>query len=128
VIVALTKGVDPSDSLVLREKETLFSLPPFARIATSSKRREAAVKELRPDFCFVDIRGSIDARLSHLDRGDIDGVVIAEAALIRLGWTHRNRLRLEVETAPLQGKLAILIREGDDEMKHLFAPLHGCAT
>lgn len=122
-IIAITKGVDPSDSLVFREGEDLHSLPSGSIIATSSLRREEAVKSLRPDFQFQDIRGNIGQRLEKLEEKKVDGVVIAEAALIRLNLEHLNRIKLSVETTPLQGKLAILARDDDKEMKSLFSCL-----
>jgi len=120
-LVALTAGKDPADSLVLREKETLSGLKRGASIGVSSQRREQALRALRLDWVFVDVRGSIDRRLWLLDTGAIDGLVVAEAALIRLQYTHRNRMRLPGPSAPLQGRLAVLAREDDEEMKQLFA-------
>ncbi len=113
-IVALTKGLDSSDVLVYQE------LPFEARIATSSLRREHNIRAWRPDLRCVDIRGTIEERLSLLDSGQVDGVVMAEAALIRLELTHRQRLKIPGETAPLQGKLAIIVLETDIEMESLF--------
>jgi len=112
VIAAITEGVDRSDSLVLRDGETL---QPGMKIGCSSERREAAARQLEPKLTFHDIRGVIEQRLSLLNSG-LDGVVIAEAALVRLGLTHLNRLRLPGETTPLQGLLAVLARADDDEM------------
>ncbi|HSW73388.1 MAG TPA: hydroxymethylbilane synthase [Chlamydiales bacterium] len=122
-VVAITKGVDPSDSLVMRVGETLSTLPLGAIIATSSKRREENVNMLRSDFRFIDLRGKIHDRLKHLENKAADGVVIAEAAIIRLKLTHLNRIRIPGETAPLQGKLAILARKEDREMQEVFALL-----
>jgi hydroxymethylbilane synthase len=122
-IVALTQGVDPSDSLVMPEGKSLTSLPKGARIGVSSLRREKKIQELRADFVGIDIRGTIDARLEILNSGKIDALIVAEAALIRLGLNHLNRLKLEGETAPLQGKLAILARSDDLEMEELFSLL-----
>lgn len=120
ILVALTLGIDPGDVLVLRNKETLDSLRSGAIVATSSKRREEAVRQLRADLCFVDLRGTIEERLSKLESGQADGVVVAEAALIRLGITALNRVRLPGSTAQHQGQLAIVAREGDVEMQRLF--------
>ncbi len=117
ILGALTKGVDSSDALVLREGE---QLPEKGVVATSSERREEAVRELFPKARFVDIRGTIQERLAKLTSHEVDGVVIAEAALIRLELTHLNRLRLPGETAPLQGKLALIIREDDQELRELL--------
>ncbi len=120
-IVALTRGIDASDALVLREGETIENLSFAARIGTSSFRREKAIHALRSDLCCIEIRGSIERRLFLLDSGVVDGLVIAEAALIRLQLTQRNRIKLSGETAPLQGKLAVLARVDDEEMKQLFS-------
>lgn len=122
-IVAITRGVDPSDALVLRPGETLESLPSGAKIATSSERREEAVKKLRHDFYFVDIRGNIGQRLEKLENGEVDGIVIAEAALIRLNLEHINRISLPGETVPYQGQLAVLAQENDAEMQEIFSCL-----
>jgi hydroxymethylbilane synthase len=119
--VALTVGVDSSDVLVLRDRENLSSLPANAKIATSSLRREEMIKELREDFICVDIRGTIEERLKKLDSREVDALVMAEAALIRLKLTSRNRIRLPGPTAKYQGQLAILAREDDTEMQELFA-------
>ena len=119
--VALTQGLDPSDSLVLRDGERLEALEMSARIGTSSVRREAVIQTLRSDLLCVDIRGPIAKRLALLDQGHVDGVVIAEAALIRLGLINRNRIILKGESAPLQGQLAVLARLGDKEMSELFS-------
>lgn len=121
--VALTKGVDGSDSLVTKESYDLYTLPFGSRIGTSSLRREETLRKYRPDLRFVDIRGSIEERLALLSSGKIDGVVIAEAALIRLQLTSLNRIILSGETAPLQGRLAVIVREEDEEMETLFACL-----
>jgi hydroxymethylbilane synthase len=98
-IAALSKGVDPRDSLVIKKE-------PVRLVATSSARREEAVRQLYPDCQFVDVRGTIQERLEK----DVDGVVIAEAALIRLKLMHLKRVFLQGATAPLQGKLAIVCR------------------
>lgn len=119
-LIALTAGVDSSDSLVLRKGETIHSLKPGAIIATSSKRREHAVRELRSDLRFCDLRGTIGVRLAKLDTGEADGVVVGEAAIIRLKLTHLNRVTLPGDTNPFQGQLAILARTGDTEMQELF--------
>lgn len=120
ILAALTKGLDPSDSIVLRNGETLKSLPVNAKIGTSSERREKNIRDLRNDFVCVDIRGNIQTRLDLLDEGVVDGVVMAEAALIRLKLTHRTRIELPGKRAELQGQLAILALENDEEMLKLF--------
>lgn len=119
-VAAMTKGLDPCDSLVFRNRETLESLPEGARIGTSSARREDVLKALRSDLQCVDIRGTIEKRLGQLDQKKYDGVVIAECALIRLKLHARARLKLAGATAAMQGQLAIVVREEDEEMRALF--------
>ena len=121
VIAALTKGLDSSDSLVLRNGD---SLQEGSIVATSSERREEAAVALHEGLQFVDIRGTIDERLFKLDTKEVDGVIIAEAALIRLNLTHLNRIKLPGSTTPMQGRLAILVREDDHEMLHLFSKIN----
>jgi len=118
-IVALTKGADPSDVLVFREGEIVDSLRINAKIGTSSLRREEAIRALRADLLCVDIRGTIEHRLFLLDAKAVDGLVLAEAALLRLEL-KRERLVLKGNTAPYQGRLAIIAREGDKEIEELF--------
>lgn len=119
-IIALTRGVDCRDSLVFRVGETLQTLKSGARIATSSLRREEVVRQLRSDLIFSDLRGHVGERLSRLEKGEADGVVVAEAALIRLKLTHLNRIHLPGETVPLQGRLAVLGRLDDAEIQEIF--------
>jgi hydroxymethylbilane synthase len=122
-IAAITEGLDPSDSLVLRRNATLESLVSKSKIGTSSKQRESSVQLLRKDLTFCDIRGTIESRLQQLEDGFFDGVVIAEAALIRLGITHLNRISLPGPTTPLQGQLAVVIHKDDKEMEELFSSI-----
>lgn len=117
-MIALTRGVDASDSLVFKK-----TLQKGDLIATSSERREEAVNAWQSGFSFCDIRGTISARLTELEKGKVQGVVIAEAALIRLGLTHLPRITLPGPSTPLQGQLAVMARKDDQAMKDLFAPL-----
>jgi hydroxymethylbilane synthase len=122
-VIAVTHGIDPSDVLVLRQGETVVSLSKGAKIATSSLRREEMVRQLRRDLTFVDVRGTISQRLEKVESEKVDGVVIAEAALIRLQLTHLNRVILPGETVEGQGQLAVIARVEDEEMYQLFTSI-----
>jgi hydroxymethylbilane synthase len=122
-IAALTKGQDPSDSLVLPERMTLKDLGASPRVATSSLRREAIITSLLPNARLVDIRGTIEKRLEKLASREIDALVVAEAALIRLELTFLNRMRLEGPVAKYQGQLAVVARSDDKEMFEIFSPI-----
>ncbi|MBS0624178.1 MAG: hydroxymethylbilane synthase [Verrucomicrobia bacterium] len=116
--IALTKGVDPRDSLVLRDP---LALKEGALIATSSLRREQLIQQLYPYVRCQDIRGTIEERLRKMDAAEFDGMVMAEAALIRLKLHHVYRLTLPGEPAPLQGRLAVIARQEDQDMAELFS-------
>jgi len=122
-IVALSKGVDPSDVLVLRVPGDIADLPYGARVGVSSQRREAGVRYLREDLQCIDIRGTIHKRLDLLKRGELDAVAMAKAALIRLNLSYLPTLFLPISPAPLQGKLAVVAREEDEQMHALFSLL-----
>lgn len=122
-ILALTKGVDPADVLVLRNNATLESLPHGALIGTSSLRRIEQMQKLRKDFVAKDIRGTIERRLDLLHQGIVDGVIMAKAALIRLGLLDLNWIKMPGQSAPLQGKLAIVSCKGRSDLKKIFSSL-----
>lgn len=122
-VVAYTQSIDPSDVLVLREGMTLQQLPFQAKIGTSSVRRERNIRALRQDLICMDIRGTIEKRLALLDEGICDGLVIAKAALIRLGIC-RNTLPIEGEISPMQGRLAVVAKTSDMDMQKIFLCLN----
>ncbi len=94
----------------------LADLKPGARIGTSSLRRSAQLRRLRPDLTIESIRGNVDTRLRKLDEGQFDAIVMAAAGLKRLGWADRIAEILPPEVmcpAPGQGALAIETRIGE---------------
>lgn len=124
VIFALTKGVDSSDSLVMRLSDSLETLPKNPRIGTSSLRRIKMLQDIRDDCIPTDIRGTILDRLKLLDEGKVDALIVAEAALIRLNLLHLNRIRLQGEVALHQGRLAVVGREKDLHLFQLLQTIH----
>ncbi len=117
----LTAGLDPRDSLVFRRG---FAFPEDGLVATSSSRREGVVRSLYPKAHFVDLRGTIGERLALLEKGVVDGVVVAEAALIRLQLTHLHRQVLPGETALHQGRLALIGKTENRDLCSQLAVLH----
>jgi hydroxymethylbilane synthase len=122
-VIAITKGVDPRDSLVYNKEPFVENL----LIGASSQRREAEMKKILPKARFVDVRGTIEERLFLLDQEKVDALIMAEAALIRLKMTLRKRIVLPFPTPPLQGRLAI-VSLATSPYKALFAPLHWTAN
>ncbi|MBI3980038.1 MAG: hydroxymethylbilane synthase [Chloroflexi bacterium] len=123
-IGAITAREDPRDALVSRTGLRLRELPAGARVGTSSLRRTAQVRSLRPDLVAVDIRGNVDTRLRKVDAGDYDAIVLAAAGLIRLGVADRIVEYLDPSDflpAPGQAALAVEIREGDARTAEIVA-------
>lgn len=116
-IAIVTSSIDKDDVLVSRENLPLEALSAGARIGTSSKRRKEQIFTVRPDLEPLDLRGNIDERLEKLDKGEFDAIVVAAAALARLGLEKRITQRLPFETAKGQGSLALEIRKKDVELK-----------
>jgi hydroxymethylbilane synthase len=100
----------------------LDKLPPNAVIGTGSMRRRALLSRLRPDIKFSDIRGNIDTRLSKLDKGFYDAIVLSEAGLIRLGLQQKISWRFDPSVfypAPGQGVIALETRKSDSRVRDL---------
>jgi len=126
-IVAMTASIDPSDAWVARNGFTFSNMPAGSKVGVSSRRRKEQVAALRPDLRIADIRGTIGERLRQYDEGRFDALVIASAALVRLGLEDLICERLDprfFQPHPLQGRLAVSARSGDKEIKTLFSKLH----
>jgi hydroxymethylbilane synthase len=107
VLAAVPEREDPRDAVVGKR---LADLPPGARVGTSSLRRAAQLRKLRPGLTIESVRGNLDTRLRKLDVGEYDAILLAAAGLKRLGWGDRIAELLPVETmcpAVGQGALAI---------------------
>ena len=87
-LAAVTERLDPRDILVSRG-ESLAELAPGARIGTGSPRRAGPLNACRPDLEAISIRGNVDTRMRKVASGEYDGVILAAAALKRLGWSSR---------------------------------------
>jgi hydroxymethylbilane synthase len=135
-ISAVTKREDPRDALVLPtertiENPTLASLPLGACVGTSSMRRAAQLKYLRPDVFVKDLRGNVDTRLRKLDAGEYDAIILATAGLRRLGFTKRISTSIppeEILPAVGQGALGIETRIDDPAIVNLIASLEHSPT
>ena len=90
VIAAVPEREDPRDVTITRGAGGLAALPPGARVGTSSPRRAALLRALYPALAVVDLRGNVDTRLGKLERGEVDGLVLAAAGLNRLGVAPPN--------------------------------------
>ena len=111
---------DPRDAWVSPQYSSLDELPGGAVVGTSSLRRMALLKSLRPDLRIEPLRGNLDTRLKKLDDGLYDGIVLAAAGLKRLGLGSRMRCAFEPEQmlpAAGQGALGIEIRSDRSDVR-----------
>src|SRR5215210_2616489 len=130
-ITATPEREDPRDALVLRagsegQTSSLKGLAEGAVVGTSSLRRIAQLKHLRPDVQIKDLRGNVDTRLRKLDGGEYDALILASAGLRRLGFGGRISAAIEqaeMLSAVGQGSLGIETRSDDAETNALVARL-----
>lgn len=122
-IAAICEREDPRDALVLRDAtagiSSLRDLPAGAVVGTSSQRRLAQLKYLRPDVRIKDLRGNVDTRLRKLDEGDYDALILASAGLRRLDLANRINLAIptdEMLPAVGQGAIAIETHVNNDQV------------
>lgn len=115
-IAAVPTREDPRDALVSRDGHTLERLPRGAVVGTSSPRREAQLREIRPDLDVRPIRGNVDTRVAKVEAGEYDATVLALAGLRRLGLESRASEVFglyDLLPAPAQGVLAVECRTDD---------------
>ena len=128
VLAAVPPRADPRDGLV---GSTLAGLPPGGLVATGSARRRAQLAYARPDLSFTEIRGNMARRVSRGEDGSVAAVVVAVAAMERLGWMHRLTDILDpLDLLPQagQGAIAVQCRSDDMATRALFASIDDPAS
>lgn len=117
---------DPYDAFVSNQYNSLSALPEGAVLGTSSLRREALVREHRPDLTIKPLRGNINSRMQKMDDGEYDAIILAASGLKRMEFDERIK---EVISADIllpavgQGALGIECRSNDPDIEALIAPL-----
>lgn len=112
-----------NDAFVSNKSDSFEALPKGAVIGTASLRREAIIKELRPDLKIKTLRGNVNTRLAKLDAGEYDAVILAAAGLKRLGLEERITELLDIETfipACGQGLLAVEFKSNHKTLTPIF--------
>ncbi|MCG5536144.1 hydroxymethylbilane synthase [Ectothiorhodospira mobilis] len=118
---------DPHDAFVSNQYSCLEDLPENARVGTSSLRRQSQLRARFPGFQVLDLRGNVNTRLSKLDNGVYDAILLASAGLKRLGFGERITRVLDAdESLPAigQGAIGIECRANDPEVMELISPLN----
>jgi hydroxymethylbilane synthase len=130
-LAVICQREDPRDAFVSHAYRTFAELPQGAVVGTSSLRRQCQLKALRPDLDIRSLRGNVGTRLSKLDNGDYDAIILASAGLIRLGLADRIASFIDVEQslpAAGQGAVGIECRTDDMQVQALLAPLADAET
>jgi hydroxymethylbilane synthase len=122
---------DTRDCLISAQGETLATLRQGARVGTSSLRRQAQIRHVRPDLDVRELRGNVDTRLRKVESGEYDAILLAKAGLDRLGWSNRISEVLQPDVclpAVGQGALGVQARQKDTEIADALAPLDDFET
>jgi hydroxymethylbilane synthase len=131
-IEAVLARADPRDALVTTSGiARLEDLPQNAVVGTSSLRRQAQLRALRPDLHIESLRGNVDTRIRKLEAGGMDAIVLACAGLVRLGLESRITARLDPQIclpAVTQGVIGIECRRSDTRTAGLLQALEDRAT
>lgn len=130
VIAAVPPREDVRDVLIpAADGASLAGLPSQARVGTSSLRRAALLRALRPDLQIEPLRGNVDSRLRKLDAGNLDAIVLAAAGLRRLSITREQAQLLDTnEMLPAVGQGALAIESRPDDIQSLLAVLDDTPT
>jgi hydroxymethylbilane synthase len=126
-LAATLERADPRDALVAGDGARLASLPPQARVGTTSLRRRALLRAARPDLHLEDLRGNVDTRIRRLREGRYHAIVLAWAGLERLGRAAEASEGLDPAVfvpAPGQGAIVVECRADDHETVAVAARLH----
>ncbi len=130
-LAAVLPREDPRDVLISNTCSSIDELPRGARVGTSSLRRQSQLRARRPDLRILDLRGNVNTRLSKLDNGDYDAIMLAAAGIKRMGWEARITEFLPPEQflpAIGQGAIGIETRNDDIRVSELVAELNDAQT
>ena len=134
MIGAITEREDVGDVFIAHPDKPhikISSLPSGAKVATGSLRRKCQLMHHRPDLEIIDIRGNLNTRMKRLEESDWDGMILAKAGVMRLGWEERIAEVIPFEVmlpAVGQGALGIEIRSRDDGVRKKVGTLHDDST
>ena len=125
-LAVICEREDPFDAFVSNQYAHFDDLPQGAKLGTSSLRRKSQILKQRPDLDVIDLRGNVGTRLSKLDTGQYDAIILASAGLKRLNLHDRIRHTLTAEVslpAVGQGALGLECRCEDQQVLGLIMPL-----
>lgn len=128
VLAAVTKREDARDCFLSFKYQNINELPNGAVVGTTSLRRRMQLLAVRPDLTIKDLRGNIDTRITKLQNGEFDAIILATAGIKRLGIIESVKYATPIEKTimvPAMGQAALGIEAVDDEkVKQLVAFLN----
>ena len=127
IVAAVLPRADVRDAFISTKAPSLAELPARSVVGTSSLRRAAQVRRLRPDLEVIDFRGNVETRLRKLNEGLADATLLALAGLTRLGLASHATSILSTEDvlpAVAQGAIGVAARDDDHETRALLAKLN----
>lgn len=130
-LAVICEREDPLDAFVSNHYASFADLPQGAKVGTSSLRRKCQILKARPDLEIIDLRGNVGTRLSKLDDGQYDAIILASAGLKRLGLAERIRHTIQPDLslpAVGQGALGLECRSQDQAVLDLILPLMHAET
>jgi len=131
VLAAIPRRDSPCDVFISRNKVMLNNLPKGVVVGTGSLRRLAEIKYIRPDLDVEPIRGNVDTRIGKVKKGELAGIVIAEAGLERMNIVSEITERLPLDQFPSaagQGAIAIIAKEDNSEVIEILSTVEDRAT
>ena len=130
-VAAVLERANHADALVAGDRETLDDLPEGARVGSSSLRRQAQLRMMRPDLVIEPLRGNVNTRLAKLEAGDYDAIILAAAGLERLGLEQhisRQFTTGEMLPAAAQGVIGIECLSARDDLRNVLENLNDPKT
>ena len=130
-LAVICEREDPLDAFVSNHYASFADLPQGAKVGTASLRRKCQILKARPDLEIIDLRGNVGTRLSKLDDGQYDAIILASAGLKRLGLAERIRHTIQPDVslpAVGQGALGLECRSQDQAVLDLILPLMHAET
>ncbi len=133
MIGGVSERANPADQLLIRREavasDKVLRLGPGAKVGTSSVRRKALIKDVRPDVVLADVRGNVPTRVDKLREGQFDAIVLASAGLERLDLDLSDLERITLEPrefipAPAQGVIAFQCRRQDPSTREALRSIH----
>jgi len=126
-IAAVLEREDERDALIAPVEKTIMGLKRYAKVGTSSVRRAAQLKMMRPDITIIPLRGNVNTRLKKLENEDLDAIMLAYAGLKRLGLTSKATEILDKRDfipSVGQGIIAVECLETNDTMRQMLAQIN----